>query len=179
MVRTGTEPVGAALMAECDAVEGVSGEAWWVPWVYAIHGDDFDGRPSRQATPIRPGRAVVQRLSFETGYWPVLGSQQRASAMKPASTWPAWRTSRRPVLTFIAFRFPYSPAIGVSWSPRPGRTSTCRTSRITARAASAEHRCRACRTTWQILALAGQADMRILIIDADAPVLPGLSLAGE
>ena len=31
----------------------------------------------------------------------------------------------------------------------------------------------------QILALAGQADVRILILDADAPVLPGLPLAGE
>ena len=31
----------------------------------------------------------------------------------------------------------------------------------------------------QILELAGQADVRILILDADAPVLPGLSLAGE
>jgi hypothetical protein len=31
----------------------------------------------------------------------------------------------------------------------------------------------------QILELAGQADVRILILDADAPVLPGLPLAGE
>ena len=29
-----------------------------------------------------------------------------------------------------------------------------------------------------VLALAGQADVRILILDADAPVLPGLPLAG-
>ena len=45
VVRTGTEPVGAALIAECDAAEGGSGEGMVGAVVYAIHGDDFDGRP--------------------------------------------------------------------------------------------------------------------------------------
>ena len=36
---------------------------------------------------------------------------------------------------------------------------------------------RACLTTCNILELAGQADVRILILDADAPALLGLPLA--
>ena len=65
--------------------------------VYAIHGDDFDGLPSTLATLIRPRpREVVQRLSFETGYYSrCWKSAARTSATKPASTWPTWLTSRR------------------------------------------------------------------------------------
>ena len=45
VVRNGTVPVSAELMAECDAIEGVSGEGVVGAVVYAIHGDDLDGRP--------------------------------------------------------------------------------------------------------------------------------------
>ena len=81
---------------------------------------------------------------------------------------------------FIAFRIPYSPAIGVKLISTPWTTSTCRTSRDRRRAASAgaPQQGHAGRPGTDP-ELAGQADVRILILDADAPVLPGLSLAGE
>ena len=39
--------------------------------VYAIHGDDFDGRPVHigDTYSAEAAREVVQRLSFETGYY--------------------------------------------------------------------------------------------------------------
>ena len=43
VVRTGTEPVGAALIAECDAAEGGSGEGMVGAVVYAIHGEPQQG----------------------------------------------------------------------------------------------------------------------------------------
>ncbi|MBN0001917.1 ABC transporter substrate-binding protein, partial [Pseudomonas aeruginosa] len=71
VVRNGPEPVSAEVLAECDAGEGVSGEGVIGAVVYAIHGDDFDGRPIHvgDAYSAEAAREVVQRLSFETGYY--------------------------------------------------------------------------------------------------------------
>jgi hypothetical protein len=67
MART----VSAEVLAECDAGEGVSGEGVVGAVVYAIHGDDFDGRPVHvgDTYSAEAAREVVQRLSFETGYY--------------------------------------------------------------------------------------------------------------
>ena len=75
MVGTGTEPVGAALMAGMRRVEGASGEAWWGAVVHTRSGDDFDGRPVHigDTYSAEAAREVVQRLSFETGCTAVLG----------------------------------------------------------------------------------------------------------
>jgi hypothetical protein len=71
VVRNGTESVSAELMAECDATEGVIGEGVVGAVVYAIHGDDLDGRPVHvgDTYSAEAAREVVQRLSFETGYY--------------------------------------------------------------------------------------------------------------
>ena len=145
VVRTGTEPVGAALIAESDAAEGVSGEGVVGAVVYAIHGDDFDGR--------------------ETG--------QYLANLADLATPEAF--------LFVAFRLPYSPAIGVKLISTPWTDQHLQdVEGITAEQLRQEHRSKGMPDDLaQILALAGQADLRILILDADALVLPGLPLAGE
>lgn len=102
VVTNGSEPVSAEALAECDADEGVNGEGVIGAVVYAIHGEDFDGRLIHvgDSYSVEAAREVVQRLSFETGYysrcWEI--SSARTSARKPASTSPTWRTlpRRRP-----------------------------------------------------------------------------------
>ena len=71
VVSNGPHPVSAEVLAECDAGEGVSGQGVIGAVVYAIHGDDFDGRPVHvgDTYSAEAAREVVQRLSFETGYF--------------------------------------------------------------------------------------------------------------
>ena len=185
MVRTGTEPVGAALMAECDAVEGVSGEGVVGAVVYAIHGDDFDGRPVHvgDTYSAEAAREVVQRLSFETGYysrcWEVSSAHISHETGQYLANLADLATPE--AFLFVAFRVPYSPAIGVKLISTPWTDQHLQdVEGITAEQLRQEHRSKGMPDDLaQILALAGQADVRILILDADAPVLPGLPLAGE
>src|SRR5690606_23816964 len=71
VVSNGPEPVGAEVLAECSAGGGVSGEGVIGAVVYAIRGDDFDGRAAHigDTYSAEAAREVVQRLSFETGYY--------------------------------------------------------------------------------------------------------------
>ncbi len=45
LIKSGTDAISDELIAECDAVEGINGEGVVGAVVYAIHGDDLDGRP--------------------------------------------------------------------------------------------------------------------------------------
>ena len=69
VVSNGPYSVSAEVLAERDAGEGAYGVVGAV--VYAIHGDDFDGRPVHigDTYSAEAAREVVQRLSFETGYY--------------------------------------------------------------------------------------------------------------
>src|SRR3989344_832030 len=69
VVSNGPDSVSAEVLAERDAGEGAYGVVGAV--VYAIHGDDFDGRPVHigDTYSAEAAREVVQRLSFETGYY--------------------------------------------------------------------------------------------------------------
>jgi hypothetical protein len=71
LIKSGTDAISAELIAECDAVEGINGEGVVGAVVYAIHGDDLDGRPVHvgDTYSAEAARDVVQRLSFETGYY--------------------------------------------------------------------------------------------------------------
>lgn len=185
VVRTGTEPVGAALMAECDAVEGVSGEGVVGAVVYAIHGDDFDGRPVHvgDTYSAEAAREVVQRLSFETGYysrcWEISSAHISHETGQYLANLADLATPE--AFLFIAFRVPYSPAIGVKLISTPWTDQHLQdVEGITVEQLRQEHCSKGMPDDLaQILELAGQADVRILILDADAPVLPGLPLAGE
>ena len=84
-----------------------------------------------------------------------------------------------PIRSFIAFRVPYSPAIGVKLISTPWTDKNLEHAEgITAEQLRQEHRSKGMPADLaNILELAGQADVRILILDADAPVLLGLPLA--
>ena len=185
VVRTGTEPVGAALIAESDAAEGVSGEGVVGAVVYAIHGDDFDDRPVHigDTYSAEAAREVVQRLSFETGYysrcWEISSAHISHETGQYLANLADLATPE--AFLFIAFRVPYSPAIGVKLISTPWTGQHLQdVEEISAEQLRQEHCSKGMPDDLaQILALAGQADVRILILDADAPVLPGLPLAGE
>ena len=80
---------------------------------------------------------------------------------------------------FIAFRVPYSPAIGIKLISTPWTDQNLEYAEgITAEQLRQEHRNKGMPDDLaNILELAGQADVRILILDADAPALAGLPLA--
>lgn len=82
-------------------------------------------------------------------------------------------------MLFIAFRVPSSPAIGVKLISTPWKDQNLEHAEgITAEQLRQEHRNKGMPDDLaNILELAGQADVRILILDADAPALLGLPLA--
>ena len=183
VVRNGTEPVSAELMAEFNAVEGVSGEGVVGAVVYAIHGDDFDGRPIHvgDTYSAEAARDVVQRLSFETGYYSRCWEISSAHISRKTGQYLANLAdlATPEAFLFIAFRVPYSPAIGVKLISTPWTDQNLEHAEgIGAEQLRQEHRNKGMPDDLaNILELAGQADVRILILDADAPALLGLPLA--
>jgi hypothetical protein len=186
VVSNGTEPVERrrcwpnAMPAEGGSGEGVVGAV-----VYAIHGDDFDGRPVHigDTYSAEAAREVVQRLSFETGYYSRCWEISSAHISRETGQYLANLAdlATPEAFLFIAFRVPYSPAIGVKLISTPWTGQHLQdVEEISAEQLRQEHCSKGMPDDLaQILALAGQADVRILILDADAPVLPGLPLAGE
>jgi hypothetical protein len=183
VVSNGPDSVSAEVLAERDAGEGAYGVVGAV--VYAIHGDDFDGRPVHigDTYSAEAAREVVQRLSFETGYysrcWEISSAHISHETGQYLANLADLATPE--AFLFIAFRVPYSPAIGVKLISTPWTGQHLQdVEEISAEQLRQEHCSKGMPDDLaQILALAGQADVRILILDADAPVLPGLPLAGE
>ena len=183
VVSNGPDSVSAEVLAERDAGEGAYGVVGAV--VYAIHGDDFDGLPVHigDTYSAEAAREVVQRLSFETGYysrcWEISSAHISHETGQYLANLADLATPE--AFLFIAFRVPYSPAIGVKLISTPWTGQHLQdVEEISAEQLRQEHRSKGMPDELaQILELAGQADVRILILDADAPVLPGLSLAGE
>lgn len=183
VITNGPEPVSAKVLTECDVGEGVSGEGVIGAVVYAVHGEDFDGRPIHVGDTYsdEAAREMVQRLSFETGYysrcWEI--SREHISV----DTWHYLAKladlATPEAFLFIAFRVPYSPAIGIKLISTPWTDQNlAHADGITAEQLRQEHRSNGMPDDLaNILDLAGQADVRILILDADAPVLSGLPLA--
>ena len=123
VVSNGFEAVSAQVLAECDAGEGVRGEGVIGAVVYAIHGDDFDGRPIHvgDTYSAEAAREVVQRLSFETGYysrcWEISSAHISEETAQYLANLADLATPE--AFLFIAFRVPYSPAIGVKLISTP------------------------------------------------------------
>ena len=84
-------------------------------------------------------------------------------------------------LLFVAFRIPYSPAIGIKLIATPWTdTNLQQVEGLTATELRAEHRAKGVpEELADLLHLAGQADVRMLILDADASILEGLSVIEE
>ncbi|KAB0531580.1 ABC transporter substrate-binding protein [Xanthomonas cissicola] len=182
LIRGGTDILSDELMAECDAVEGVNGEGMVGAVVYAIYGDDLDGLPVHvgDTYSAEAAREVVQRLSFETGVysrcWEISTGHITEEAWHYLADLADLATPEG--FLFIAFRVPYSPVIGVKLISTPWTDEHLDAAEgLTTAQVRQEHRSKGMpEDLAQILGLAGQADVRILILDADAPVLPGLPL---
>ena len=183
LIKSGTDAISDELIAECDAVEGINGEGVVGAVVYAIHGEDFDDRLIHvgDSYSVEAAREIVQRLSFETGYYSRCWEISSAHISQETGQYLANLAdlATPEAFLFIAFRVPYSPAIGVKLISTPWTDQNLEhADGITAEQLRQEHRSKGMPDDLaNILELAGQADVRILILDADAPVLPGLPLA--
>ncbi|OTJ45550.1 ABC transporter substrate-binding protein, partial [Pseudomonas aeruginosa] len=162
---------------------GVNGEGVIGAVVYAIHGEDFDDRLIHvgDSYSVEAAREIVQRLSFETGYYSRCWEISSAHISQETGQYLANLAdlATPEAFLFIAFRVPYSPAIGVKLISTPWTDQNLEhADGITAEQLRQEHRSKGMPDDLaNILELAGQADVRIPILDADAPVLPGLPLA--
>lgn len=152
--------------------------------VYAVMAEE-EGKPLHVGDTYseESAREVVQRLRFETGYysrcWEISSAHISHETGQYLANLADLATPE--AFLFIAFRVPYSPAIGVKLISTPWTGQHLQdVEEISAEQLRQEHCSKGMPDDLaQILALAGQADVRILILDADAPVLPGLPLAGE
>ncbi|WP_460479564.1 DUF5983 family protein [Comamonas humi] len=152
--------------------------------VYAIEGEDFDGQPTHvgDTSSEKAARAVIDRLRFETGHYSRCWEISTEHISDQAWNYLAERADldTPQALLFVAFRIPYSPAIGIKLLSTPwSDANLVQAQGITAEQLRQEYRNKGMPDDLvHILKLAGQADVRILILDADAPVLEGLPRFG-
>ena len=149
--------------------------------VYAVSGDDF-GRAVHVGDTYSPeaAREVVRRLSFETGFysrcWEISSAHLTAEASRFLVELADIATPSG--FLFVAFRIPYSPAIGVKLIAPPWTDANLQHAEgISAEALRQEHRAKGMpESLVEVLHLAALADVRMLVFDADAPVLDELRL---
>ena len=149
--------------------------------VYSVSGDDF-GQPVHVGDIYseEAAREVVRRLSFETGFysrcWEISSAHLPADAGRFLADLADIATPSG--FLFVAFRIPYSPAIGMKLIATPWTDADLqRVEGITAEALRQEHRAKGMpESLVEVLHLAALADVRMLVFDADAPVLDGLPL---
>lgn len=153
--------------------------------VYAIEGEGFDGQSAHVGDTYseEAARAVIRRLSFETGIYSRAWEISSAHLVEETGQYLAERADldTPEAFLFIAFRIPYSPAIGVKLISTPWTDENLlQIEGITAAQLRLEHLSRGMpEDLANVLALAGQADVRILIFDADASELDGLPVYEE
>ncbi|VFR27589.1 FIG00349646: hypothetical protein [plant metagenome] len=129
---------------------------------------------------LESAQDVVRNLQFETGFY------SRAWEISTAHITEAsgrYLCDLADIATptgflFVAFRIPYSPAVGIKLIATPWTDENLMSIEgITAAQLRQEHLSKGIpEDLANLLALAGQADLRFLVLDADAPVLDGLPL---
>ncbi|PBK03674.1 ABC transporter substrate-binding protein [Pseudomonas abyssi] len=150
--------------------------------VYAISGQDFDGKPVHLGDFYleEAARKVMSRLSFETGVYGRVWEISTAHITKASSCYLSELAdiATPSGLLFEVFRFPYGSTLGVKLIATPWTDENLmHVDGITAEQLRWEYLSQGIPDDLvQILHLAGQADVRILIFDADAPELPDLPL---
>lgn len=150
--------------------------------VYAVTGEDLDGnlRHVGDSYSEEVAREVVRQLSFETGFysrsWEISTAHLAENTIRYLADLADTATPTG--FLFLAFRLPDTPAIGVKLIATPWTDINLNhVEDITAARLRQEHQEHGMPDDLiQVLHLAGQADVRILIFDADAPELPGLPL---
>ncbi|WP_018988642.1 DUF5983 family protein [Aromatoleum toluclasticum] len=166
------------LEAECQT-EGVVRTV-----VYAVSGDDF-GQPAHVGDTYsgEAAREVVRRLSFKTGFYSRCWEISRAHLTAEAGRFLAELAdiATPSGFLFVAFRIPYSPAIGVKLIATPWTDENLQLAEgITAEQLRQEHRVKGMpESLVEVLHLAALADVRMLVFDADANVLDGLPLYAD
>ncbi|HCE5826571.1 TPA: ABC transporter substrate-binding protein [Pseudomonas aeruginosa] len=147
--------------------------------VYAITGDDFY-QPVHIADTYseKSAEEVIHRLSLETGFYSRCWEISTAHITEEASRYLAELAdiATPTAFQFIAFRIPYSPAIGVKLIATPWTDENLlQIEGITAAQLRQQHLDKGMpESLVDTLHLAALADIRILIFDADAPILDGL-----
>ena len=177
LITEGQE-VGDDLEAQCQT-EGIVRSV-----VYAVLGGDA-GQPIHigDTYAAEDAREVVRRLTFETGFYSRCWEISTAHITEEAG---CYLTELADIATpigflFVAFRIPYSPAIGVKVIATPWTDANLQyVEGITAEQLRQEQCDKGMpESLVNVLLLAALADVRILIFDADAPVLDGLPLYEE
>jgi hypothetical protein len=149
--------------------------------VYAVSGDDF-GQPVHVGDTYseEAAREVVWRLSFETGFYSRCWEISSAHLTPEAGRFLAGLAdiATPSGFLFVAFRIPYSPAIGVKLIATPWTDANLQlVEGITAEELRQEHRAKGMpESLVEVLHLAALAEVRMLVFDADANVLDGLPL---
>lgn len=152
--------------------------------VYAVMAEE-DGKPLHVADTYSEEAAceVVRRLRFETGFysrcWEISSAHITEAAGKFLAELADIATPT--AFLFIAFRIPYSQAIGVKLIATPWTDANLRmVEGTTAKRLDREHRRKGMPDCLvDVLRLAALADVRMLVFDADAPVLDGLPVFDE
>lgn len=171
--------VAEALEAQCSS-EGLVRSV-----VYAVAADDVDGKSLHVGDTYSEdaAREVVRRLRFETGFFSRAWEISSAHITEDAGRYLAELADlATPTgFLFVAFRIPYSPAIGVKLIATPWTDENLQmVDGTTADRLREEHRKKGVpESLVEVLHLAALADVRILVFDADAPLLEGLTLYEE
>lgn len=125
-------------------------------------------------------REMVRRLRFETGFysrcWEISSAHINAEGQRFLAELADIDTPS--TFLFMAFRIPYTPAIGVKLIDTPWTDANLQmVEGITAKRLRQTHqKKRMPESLIEVLHLAALADVRMLVFDADAPVLDGLPL---
>lgn len=152
--------------------------------VYAVMAEE-DGKPLHVADTYsdEAAREVVRRLRFDTGHYSRCWEISSGHITEPAWHFLAELADIATPTTFlfIAFRIPYSQAIGVKLIATPWTDANLRmVEGTTAKRLDREHRRKGMPDCLvEVLRLAALADVRMLVFDADAPVLDGLPVFDE
>ncbi|VFR32230.1 FIG00349646: hypothetical protein [plant metagenome] len=150
--------------------------------VYAIGADDLDGQSVHVADTYSEAAAqeVVRRLKFETGFYSRCFEISTAHITEEAGRYLAELADIATPTGFLftAFRIPYCPAIGVKLIATPWTDEHLKTVDLTtADQLRDEHRGKGMPDSLvEVLHLAALADVRMLVFDADAPILEGLTV---
>lgn len=170
---------GQQVTTELDAL--CSGTGMILAVLYSIHGDDSGvSRHIGDTQTQEAAREVVHRLSFETGHysrcWEISSAHVTEDAIRYLKDMADTQTPTG--LLFVTLHIPCSPAVGVKLIATPWTSANLlQVEGITAEQLRQEHLDQGVSPSLvEVLHQAAAADVRILILDADAATLDGLRL---
>lgn len=132
---------------------------------------------------LESAQGVIRNLQFETGFysraWEISTAHITEASGRYLCELADIATPSR--FLFVAFRIPYSPAVGIKLIATPWTDENLMyVEGITAEQLRQEHLSKGMpEDLADVLALAGQADVRMLVFDADAGELDGLTVFEE